>query len=263
MRERIYPAPTAPLSVAGLPAGAALVRVRTGDGLDLAGVEVPAREGMPTLLVFHGNGSGASGTMAWFAPLVARGYGVVAAEYRGYSGNPGEPDEAGLFADAEAFYAFAKLRAGSGPVWVVGHSLGAGVAFGLARREHLGALVTIGAFTRLRAMAPKIARAFVPDAYDNLAAVPQLDEPWFLIHGTADATVPWQEGETLHKAAGAAGKKGASFVLLNAGHKPDGALLAAVVDAVGAYLKTGEFPAAALPATIKLIPFGQSKPLNP
>jgi uncharacterized protein len=263
IRDRIYPAPTAPLSLAGLPAGAALVTVRTEDGLDLIGIAVPARQKMPTLLVFHGNGSSALGTIAWFEPLIAKGYGVVAAEYRGYSANPGKPGEAGLFADARAFYAAAKARAGHAGVWVVGHSLGAGVAFGLAQREHLDALITIGAFTRLRAMAPKLARAFVPDDYDNLGAVPRLDEPWFLIHGMADATVSSREGERLHDAAGAAGKKGASFAILNADHKPDGQLIATISDAIGIWLETGSFPLSAIPGTIKLIPFGQSRPLNP
>jgi fermentation-respiration switch protein FrsA (DUF1100 family) len=263
VRDRIYPAPTAPLSLAGLPKAATLVTVRTGDGFNLAGIAVPAKEGLPTLLVFHGNGSSASATIAWFEPAIAKGYGVVAAEYRGYSGNPGKPHEAGLFADARAFYAFAKARAGGAAVWVVGHSLGAGVAFGLAQQERLDALITIGAFTRLRAMAPKIARALVPDDYDNLGAVSRLDEPWFLIHGLADSVVSSREGERLHDAAGAAGKRGASFAILQADHKPDGRLIAAIADAIGSYLETGRYPAPAMPGTIKLIPFGQSRPLNP
>src|SRR4051812_11331004 len=84
VHDRIYPAPTAPLSVAGL-ADARLISVRSADGLDLAGIAMPAQPGMPTLLVLHGNGSSARDTAAWLAPLAAQGYGIVAAEYRGYS----------------------------------------------------------------------------------------------------------------------------------------------------------------------------------
>jgi pimeloyl-ACP methyl ester carboxylesterase len=260
--RRIYPAPTAPLSVSGLPAGTELVRVRTGDGLELTGLAVPARPGRPTLLVFHGNGSSAADSVRWLQPLAAQGFGLIAAEYRGYSGNPGEPDEAGLTADAEAFLALARPRAAGGPVWVVGHSLGAGVAFDLARRERLEALVTVGAFTRLRAMAPKLARAFVPDGYDNLAAVPALDEPWFLIHGSADSTVPLQMGEALHKAAGAAHRRGASFVVMGADHKPDGATMAAILACVAAHLAGAPLSPAGLPEAVKLVPFGQTRSLD-
>lgn len=255
IHDRTYPAPIAPLSLDGLPTGAALIAVTTGDGLRLAGVEVAGAADKPVLLVFHGNASAASGTVAWFAPLAAAGYGIVAAEYRGYSANPGRADERGLAADADAWLAHARALAGARRVIVVGHSLGSGVAFGLARRQRLDALVTIGAFTGLRAMAPKIARAFMSDRYDNLGAVPTLDEPWLLLHGTADDVVPASEGNRLHNAAVAAHRQGASFVLDGAGHRPDGALLAALIALIDARLAGAPWPAA-MPAGVRLFPFG-------
>lgn len=257
IHDRIYQPHSAPLSVAGLPPGAALDRVKTADGLLLGGVEIAGKPDKPVLLVFHGNAGSADRSVEWFAPLVAEGYGVVAAEYRGYSANPGRPDAKGLAADADAFYARAKALAGTGAgtrrVIVVGHSLGGGVAFGLATRQRLDALVTIGTFTRLRDMAPKIARAFVPNDYDNLAAVPGLDEPYFLVHGTADDTVPAALGNALHVAAAKAHKAGASFVVAGGGHRPDGAVMAAVIDAVSATVAGTAAPA--LPASVKMYPF--------
>ncbi|MEG3165165.1 alpha/beta fold hydrolase [Sphingomonas sp. PB2P19] len=255
IHDRIYQPQTAPLSVAGLPRGATLDQVRTADGLLLRGVEVAGAADKPVLLVFHGNASSADRSVEWFAPLVAEGYGVVAAEYRGYSGNPGRPDAKSLAADADAFYARARALAGTRRVIVVGHSLGGGVAFGLATRQRLDALVTVGTFTRLRAMAPKIARAFVPDDYDNLAAVPTLDEPYFLIHGTADDVVPAQLGNALHVAAAKAHKAGASFVIAGGGHHPDAAVMAAIVDTIAARVAGTAAPA--LPASVKVYPFGQ------
>ena len=201
IHDRIYPAPTVPIATAALPAGASRLSVTTADALVITGAQIAPQPGKPTLLVFHGNASSAMSTLDWFAPLIAQGYGVVAAEYRGYSGNPGRADEPGLARDADAFYAAARRIAGNGRLIVVGHSLGGGVAFGLATRQRLDALVTIGTFTSLRAMTPKIARAFISDRYDNLAAVPTLDEPLVIIHGTADDTVPAQMGNALHNAA--------------------------------------------------------------
>ena len=259
VHHRIYPAPTAPVTVKGLPDGATIATVQTVDDLSLKGIEVPARDGKPVLLVFHGNESNAMESVRWFAPLIARGYGVVAAEYREYSGNPGKADEAGLAADADAFYARAHALAGSGKLIVIGHSLGGGVAFGLATRRHLDALVTIGAFTRLRAMVPKILRAAVPDSYDNEAAIARLDEPLYIIHGTADDVVPWQQAEQLSRVAGAAGKPGAAFVIQGAGHAPDAAVLAMILEAIAAKVDGGGKPVTAtLPQNVRLVPFASA-----
>jgi len=257
VHHRIYPAPTAPVTLDGLPESAALLTVQTADGLSLRGIEVPPRDGKPVLLIFHGNASSAMGSVTWFAPLIALGYGVVAAEYREYSGNPGKADEAGLAADADAFYARAHGLAGGAKLIVVGHSLGAGVAFGLATRQHLDALVTIGAFTRLRAMVPKLLRAAVPDGYNNEAAIAKLDEPFYIIQGTADDVVPWQQGEQLSKVADSAGKPGAAFVIRDAGHAPDGAVLAIILQAIVAKVEGGgKTVTATLPQTVHLVPFG-------
>lgn len=256
MHRRIYPAPTEPLSLSGLPEGAAFVTVTTADGLALKGVAVTPRPGKPTFLVFHGNGSAASRSIAWLSPLVAQGYGVVAAEYREYSGNPGRASEKGLAADADVFYALARQTAGQGRLIVVGHSLGGGVAFGLARRQTLDALVTIGTFSSLRDMAPAIARPLLTDRYDNEGAVATLDEPYFLIHGDADAVVPFAQGETLRAAAAAAHRPGAMFVVHRGGHGPDAATLAAILTAVSAKVETGgDIAQATLPARVTLTPF--------
>lgn len=255
IHDRIYPAPTAPIATATLPAGAQRMTLTTSDGLAITGAEIAPRPGKPTLLVFHGNASSAMGSLDWFAPLIAAGYGVVAAEYRGYSGNPGRADESGLGRDADAFYAEAKRLAGSDHVIVIGHSIGGGVAFGLAMRQKLDALVTIGTFTGLRAMAPKIARSFIADRYDNLAAVPKLDEPYFLIHGLADDTVPAAMGKELHKAAFLAKRDGFSAVIRDAGHHPDGAVIAPIIEAIAARLDHPDAAPAPLPDSVKLIAF--------
>lgn len=118
-------------------------------------------------------------------------------------------------------------------------------------KHRLDALVTIGTFSRLRAVAPRLARAFIGDRYDNLVAVPTLDEPFTLIHGRADVVVPATEGKLLYTAARTAGRAGAAFVVDGAGHNPNGETIAAILDVVTQELQQPATPALALPAGVE------------
>ncbi|MEM8694803.1 MAG: alpha/beta fold hydrolase [Pseudomonadota bacterium] len=247
VRDAIYHPPEAPLSLAGLPAGTEIVAVKTADGLTLSGIATPARGDRPILLLFHGNAASASSMLRWFAPLAEAGFGIVAAEYRGYSGNPGTPSQDGIAYDADAFLTLAETLARDRPVIVIGHSLGGGVAFDLSRRARLDALVTIGTFTSIEDMAPAWGRGLVPDSYDNLSAVRAADEPVFLIHGRRDSVVPFDHSERLARAATQAGLAGGRTTLATADHIPAAGDIAIVVEAVAARLavqQDGDRPSA-------------------
>ncbi|WP_299321245.1 alpha/beta fold hydrolase [Parasphingopyxis sp.] len=228
-RDAIYHPPQAPLTLEGLPAGTELITVDTADGLTLSGIVATGRRDRPVLLLFHGNAASASGIVRWLAPLAEAGFGIVAAEYRGYSGNPGTPTQEGIAHDADAFLALAEELAGSRPVIVIGHSLGGGVAFDLSRRERLDALITIGTFTSTRDMAPGWARGLVPDPYDSLTAVNRADEAVFLIHGRADEVVPFDHMQRLAQAAAQAELAGASIALDHANHVPSGEKISRII----------------------------------
>lgn len=261
--SRIYPAPTTPLDALALPAGAELVEVTTSDGLTLRGAYIAPDADRPVVLALPGNASSAADALAWTSALRERGFGVMAVGYRGYSGNPGQPSAEGLAKDAGAFLTEMRVRHPDRPLWIVGHSLGGAVGVELAVRSPPTTLVTWGTFTRLREMAPTLGRALVPDDYRNIERARALEAPWLLVHGTADDVVPAAQGEALHVAAGEAGRRGASFVGIGVGHAIDAALLALVVEVGDRWLDAGRFAPADLPTSLKLIPFGASKPLNP
>jgi pimeloyl-ACP methyl ester carboxylesterase len=206
----IYPAPSAE----GVPPGYSPVALHTADGLAITAGYRPARVGLPTVLLFHGNG------MVWpdgihvIDLLASRGYGVLLAEYRGYNGNPGEPNEDGLYHDGRAALAFLQGEGvASGDVVLAGLSVGSGPAVQLATENKVRALILISPVASLPATV-NAAYPWLPpagwllrDRYDNLAKLPRVDAPVLIMHGDADRLIPHAHAEQL-----VAAHPGAEFV---------------------------------------------------
>jgi fermentation-respiration switch protein FrsA (DUF1100 family) len=201
IRERIY----RPSAIAAMPVwqGRApeAVTATTADGLALKGWYWPGEADKPLLIFFHGNGGNRDTAAKAAEAFAADGHGVLVADYRGYGDNPGKPDEAGLFADGEAFVALARRLQPRGRLFLFGWSLGGAVALEMGARHPVDGVVTYGAFARLANMAPAVARGMLPDRFDNEAAVRRAQAPVLLLHGTADEVVPFAEGEKLKAAA--------------------------------------------------------------
>lgn len=265
VRNQIYPAPSEPLSSLNAPGGAELIEVESADGLRLTGLWAPGASERPVLVLMHGNAFSAREAIDWFAPIIDAGYGVVAVEYRGYSANPGTPDEAGLALDADAFLLQAQMLAGGSgsngahtrPVWIVGHSLGGGVAMGLAERYPPEVLVTIGTFTRIRDLLPPLIRSALPDSYRNIDRAETTRAPWYLVHGQSDTVIPVDHGQALHAVAGRTGRAGAGFFISNGRHNPNARTLLAILEAIRTRPSGGSPSGDALPSGVRVIPFGQ------
>ncbi|RPF71478.1 alpha/beta hydrolase [Aurantiacibacter spongiae] len=196
----IYPAP--PVSTE-LPDGFERVTYRTADGLDLVAGYRPARDGMPTVLFFHGNGTHWQSS-AWVTrDLAGHGYGVLAAEYRGYGGNPGVPGEAGLYADGRAARAYLHDRGvAADEIVLVGNSIGSGVATQLATEIEPLALVLVSPFDSLAATAARKVRwlpvkMLLRDRYDNRAKLPAVAAPVLILHGGADTLIAPEQAQAL------------------------------------------------------------------
>ncbi|MXO70427.1 alpha/beta hydrolase [Alteraurantiacibacter buctensis] len=206
-RDLIYPVPEVDRSV---PAGFQRISYTTEDGLTLSSGYRPARPGMPTLLFFHGNSIDWQSAQHTTELAVARGYGVLAAEYRGYGGNPGSPSEAGLYADGRA--AFAWLLAQGIPaqqIVLVGNSLGSGVATELAATARARALILISPFMSMTATAAN-KYPFAPvdsllaDRFENVAKIGRVAMPVLVVHGADDGLIPLDHARQLAAANPAA-----------------------------------------------------------
>lgn len=178
------------------------VEVRTADGLRLRGMYwAPTRPDAELLVFFHGNGGNRITAAKMAEPLARDGRGVLVASYRGYGDHPGTPSEGGLFADGRAFLASARELSPQSPIVLFGYSLGAAVALELAATEQVRGVVTLGAFSSLADVAPRLVSRMLKGAYDNRAAIARVDEPVLILHGTADEIVPFAQAQRLKEAA--------------------------------------------------------------
>ena len=195
---------------------------RTEDGLDLRALYRPAASKAPTLVYFHGNADGLSGSLRVTERLVAKGYGLLLVGYRGYDGNPGSPTESGLYADGRSVMRWLSEHGvpGSGTV-LVGNSLGSGPATEIAATHPVAGLVLISGYTSLPDVAasayPLIpVRLLMRDRFDNIGKINRVMAPILILHGTADRTIPYSHAVSL---AGAAGNRAQLVPFEGSGHE--------------------------------------------
>jgi pimeloyl-ACP methyl ester carboxylesterase len=180
----------------------------------------PASSAMPTIIFFHGNGSDRTDFMKQGAQFHRRGWGVLLASYRGYSGNPGEPTESGLMADARATIATVAPRVG--PIILWGHSLGSGVAARMASEGRAAGLVLEAPYTSITDVAaeeyPYVpVRLLLRDRFDTRTLVKRIAVPVLIFHSVDDREVPFAMGRELADQLG----ERATFVKLSGmGHFP-------------------------------------------
>jgi hypothetical protein len=182
-------------------------RVRTADGIDLTAWYAPATSKPYTFVFFHGNGDNLYGASMDADPYIAAGYGFLIAEYRGYSGLPGKPNEAGLYADGRA-YLYGLMAHGVKNEYIIlfGHSLGTGVATQMAEEFHLGGLILLAPYLSI----PKMAQAEYPifpmnymvlDRFENFRKMKNIHVPVLIVNGTLDEVIPPVQGKELYELA--------------------------------------------------------------
>jgi len=211
-RHLIYhPSQTVPPpAAAGLPEMRA-VTVTTADGLRLRSWYRAPPAGQPTIVHFHGNGGNIADRGFKVRPYLDAGLGLLLVEYRGYGGNPGDPTEQGLYADARAHLDFLAGEGVAPRDWVLyGESLGSGVAVQMAMeqaaRAPVRAVVLESPYLSLGETAaahyPFLpARTLVRDRFDSAAKIERIGVPLFIVHGENDGVIPVVQGKALFEAA--------------------------------------------------------------
>jgi fermentation-respiration switch protein FrsA (DUF1100 family) len=183
------------------------ISVRARDGIDLKAWYARATSEPFTIVFFHGNADSLYTAWRIADPYIAAGYGFLLAEYRGYSGLPGEPTEAGLYEDGRAYLRWLMAhRVGDDHVILFGHSLGTGVAVEMAEEFHPRGLMLLAPYLSI----PKLAQIDFPffpakyivlDRFENEKKIAYIHCPLLIANGDKDQVIPPAQGRELYSLA--------------------------------------------------------------
>lgn len=160
------------------------------------------------MLVCNGNAGDRSMRAGLAVAFNRAGFSVLLFDYRGYGGNPGDPSEDGLAADARAAQQWLARQPDVDPrrIAYFGESLGAAVAVGLAVQSPPAALVLRSPFTSL----PDVGAVHYPwlpvqrlllDRYPSIDRIASVSAPVLVIAGDRDDIVPMPLSLRLYDAA--------------------------------------------------------------
>lgn len=204
-RKLIYHPPgLAPGEQEATVARAGLLPWTNGVGTRIGWWRPGSRGGSGTVLVVHGNAGAAAERSYLLDPIQqATGLDVYVLEYPGFAGRAGKPTQSTLTAAADE--GLLLLTSAGKPVFVVGESLGTGVASHLAGQhsQKVAGVILLTPFNSLVTAAghhyPWLpVRWLLMDPYPSEAWLASYPGPVGVVVGTADRVVPAELGRRLY-----------------------------------------------------------------
>lgn len=174
------------------------------------------------LLYFHGNARTIEYWGEWAEDLSKKyNYDVVIMDYRGYGKSLGERSFDSMLADALLFYDYAKTFFSEEEITIFGRSLGGAFATHTATKRNAKLLLLESTFTSVYDVGKKRfwflpLKWLLSYPFQNIQNIQEIKMPTYLIHGTKDAVVPYEQGKELYKKSGSGAKK--FFTIQNGEH---------------------------------------------
>ncbi len=158
-----------------------------------------------TVVVFHGNAGTAADRIFYVEALRRLGYRVILAEYPGYGARKGEPGEASFVNDAKETLRVVSEKYGK-PIYLLGESLGCGVAAAIAKESPVGidGIILITPWDTLLSVAKEKlpwlpVTLFIKDKYDTIANLKAFPGRIALIGAERDQVIPIHHAQALYQ----------------------------------------------------------------
>jgi pimeloyl-ACP methyl ester carboxylesterase len=186
----------------------------------IAATDAPAPNG--TIVLFHGNGGTALDRGFYFAPFMALGFRVILAEYPKYGGRPGKVGEKSFVAAGMETVRLAFEEYGQ-PIYLVGESLGCGVAASVAKQTSvpIAGIILITPWDTLASVAKSLfpflpVKLVLTDKYDSIENLKSFKNKISVVGAERDEILPIKHAINLYNALPEGQKR--MWIIKGAGH---------------------------------------------
>lgn len=175
-----------------------------------------------TIVLFHGNGGTAFDRSFYMAPLTSLGFRVILAEYPKYGGRPGKVGEKPFVADGLETVRLAHEQFGD-PLYLLGESLGCGVAAAIARQTKtpIAGIILITPWDTLGAVAKSLfpflpVNMLLTDKYDSIGNLQSFSGNISVVGAEQDEILPIKHAHHLYAKLPEGRKR--LWIIAGAGH---------------------------------------------
>lgn len=196
--------------------------LRADDGALLNGLHFKQKNPKGVILYCHGNAGALDNWGHWAEELSNRyQYDVVIWDYRGYGKSTGKRRQSLMLEDGLLFYDYGKMQFPEEEIIVFGRSLGGFFATHITMKTSPVKLILESTPTSLLEIATKEypflpSRQLLKFRFQNDENILKINIPTYIIHGTDDMLVPYENGEQLFKRSKAKTKK--LYAIVGGGH---------------------------------------------
>ena len=183
------------------------INFKTSDNFELKGWFHLKNSNKKTILFLHGNAGNLDNRIDKLNFLGNMDINFLIISWRGYSGNPGNPSETGLYKDALGGIEWLNKKGISNDrIILYGESLGTAITTEVAQNENFAGIILEAPFTSMVDMGQKIYPIFpvkflLKDKYESKNKIKNIKSPILILHGRKDKIVPFYMGEKIFEMA--------------------------------------------------------------